>query len=270
MRNTMAKYALLFTLFLSVIGFSVQAQNIERGVAYRTTGDAYALQQCRVDISYASTAEPLLPVIVWFHGGGLTSGGREIPKALIGDKYVVVAVSYRLSPTVSVEDIIDDAAAAVSWTFENISKYGGDTTKIYIAGHSAGGYLVEMIGLDRSYLAKYGHSADSLAAIIPFSGQAITHFEQRRAMGMSPYQPLIDTLAPLYHVRGDAPPILLITGDREQELYGRYEETAYFWRMLRLAGHKDVELLELDGFDHGDMANPAFDLLKKYIDKRER
>ena len=39
-------------------------------------------------------------------------------------------------------------------------------------------------------------------------------------------QPLLDEMAPLYHVRDDAPPLLLITGDRELEMLGRYEENA--------------------------------------------
>jgi hypothetical protein len=72
-------------------------------------------------------------------------------------------------------------------------------------------------------------------------------------------------MAPLYHVRRDAPPVLLITGDRERELLGRYEETAYFWRMLKVAGHTDVQLIELKGYDHGGMAEPAFPHLIDFV-----
>ena len=59
-----------------------------------------------------------------------------------------------------------------------------------------------------------------------FSGQVITHFETRRAQGIQPLQPTIDSTAPLFHVRRDCPPMLILSGDREKELYGRYEETA--------------------------------------------
>ena len=69
-------------------------------------------------------------------------------------------------------------------------------------------------------------------------------------------QPLVDEYAPLYHVRPEAAPILLITGDRELEMLGRYEENAYFMRMLRVVGHKDVTLFELQGYGH-DMVQPA-------------
>ena len=59
--------------------------------------------------------------------------------------------------------------------------------------------------------------------------------------------------------------MLLITGDREMELYGRYEENAYLLRMMKLAGHKRTTLYELQGFDHGGMAEPAFSLLLKEV-----
>ncbi|MNF12963.1 hypothetical protein D3C80_2146400 [compost metagenome] len=54
--------------------------------------------------------------------------------------------------------------------------------------------------------------------------------------------------------------MLLITGDRELEILGRYEENAYLMRMMKVAGHKDTRLFELDGYNHG-MTEPAFPLL---------
>lgn len=59
--------------------------------------------------------------------------------------------------------------------------------------------------------------------------------------------------------------MMLITGDRELELYGRYEENAYLNRMMQLVGHKKTSLYELDGFDHGGMPEPAFPLLLRLI-----
>lgn len=243
--------------------------HFDRDIVYRDTDDAYARQMCRIDVAAPAGAAGV-PVIVWFHGGGLTGGHREVPAELLRSGCVVMGVGYRLSPGVAVPEIIDDTAAAVAWAFDHAAGYGGDPSKIYLAGHSAGGYLVDMVGLNRANLARYGRCADSLAAVVPFSGQTITHFEHRRTLGMEPLQPLVDSLAPLYYVRGDAPPMLLLSGDRELELFGRYEETAYFWRMLKLSGHPDVTLYELDGFDHGTMCRPGFELLMRYIQEREQ
>jgi hypothetical protein len=59
----------------------------------------------------------------------------------------------------------------------------------------------------------------------------------RAERGIEGTRPVVDDLAPLYHVRKDAPPLLLITGDRELEMLGRYEENAYLMRMMKVVGH---------------------------------
>ena len=100
---------------------------------------------------------------------------------------------------------------------------------------------------------------------VAFSAQAITHFTIRKERGMADTQPLIDAFAPLFHVRADAPPLVLFTGDREMEMLGRYEENAYWARMMQLTGHKKTQLFELDGYGHGDMPKPSFYLMLKEI-----
>ena len=141
----------------------------------------------------------------------------------------------------------------------------GDRRKIFVSGHSAGGYLTNMVGLDKKWLTKYRIDADAIAALIPFSGHAISHFAYRQAKGMKDTQPSIDEFAPLFYVRPDAPPLIIVSGDREMEMLGRYEENAYFWRMMKVAGHKNTYIYELDGYDHGSMAAPAFHILKNHV-----
>ncbi len=68
-------------------------------------------------------------------------------------------------------------------------------------------------------------------------------------------------------MRADAPPLLLITGDREKEMLGRYEENAYMMRMMKVSGHKDTTILELKGYGHG-ITKPAFPILLKEIQRR--
>ncbi|MGM9753693.1 MAG: alpha/beta hydrolase [Candidatus Cryptobacteroides sp.] len=235
-----------------------------KDILYKADNDEYSEKMCRLDLAYEEGGQNR-PVIIWFHGGGLTSGSRNVPQTLMRDGAVIVGVGYRFVSEVELSEVVDDAAASVKWVLDNIEQYGGDISKIYLAGHSAGGYLVDMLGLDKHYLAKYGIDADSMAAIVPYSGQVITHFAQRKKSGIPELTPVIDNFAPLYHVRGDSAPFLIISGDREMELFGRYEETAYFARMLRLNGHRDVTFFELEGFDHGDMVEPGHLILLKYI-----
>ena len=222
--------------------------------------------RCLLDL-YVPQGIKDFPTVVWFHGGGLKNGERFIPQELKNQGLAVVAAGYRLSPKSKCPAYIEDAASAVAWTFANIEKYGGSKKKIFVSGHSAGGYLASMLGLDKRWLNAQGVDANQIAGLIPYSGQCITHFTIREERGIRETQPIIDEMAPLFHVRNDAPPILIITGDRDQELLGRYEESAYFWRMLKLVGHPSVEIDELQGFDHGTMQKPGHELLLNFIRK---
>jgi acetyl esterase/lipase len=260
----------LILLALLLISFSAFSQQYtqKNNIAYRAgTQDAYMKERCVLDVYYPENAVNA-PVIVWFHGGGITGGNKDIPKELKNQQMIIIAANYRLSPKATAPAYIEDAAAAVAWVFAHAREYGGDTNRIYVSGHSAGGYLAEMIGLDKHYLAKYNIDANRIAALFPFSGQAITHFTVRKEQGIADIQPTIDKYAPLFHVRADAPPLYLYTGDREKEMLGRYEENAYLARMMKLAGHKKTFLYELDGYGHGDMPIGAFHLMLESIKGR--
>ena len=238
----------------------------ESDIPYRT-GDGlskYEKERCRLDVYHPADRQDFATV-VWFHGGGLTGGNRSVPEGLQKQGIAIVAANYRLSPQVKAPAYIEDAAAAVAWTFKNIERFGGNPDKIYVSGHSAGGYLTSMVGLDKKWLAAHDIDANRIAGLIPYSGQCITHFTIRAERGISDKQPVVDEYAPMFHVRKDAPPLLLITGDREMELLGRYEETAYLWRMMKIVGHTKTELRELEGFGHGDMAEPAHHLLLRHV-----
>ncbi len=254
---------LVFVALICVCSISTFAQGYQRekDIVYRP-----GVKMCNLDVAFPEIKGENLPVVVWFHGGGLTKGKKAIPEELLKDNKIVVGVEYRLYPEVSVAQIIDDAALAVSWVFNHISEYGGSEQKIVLSGHSAGGYLVTMLALDKKYLATYEIDADKVAAVVPYSGQMITHFTERASRGIDALTPVIDDLAPIAHLRADAPPMVIITGDREMELYGRYEENAYFVRMMKLHGHKDVTLYELQGFGHS-MRQPGHCILNKYMER---
>ncbi len=226
--------------------------------------DKYMQEMCVIDLYYPTNIENF-QTIVWFHGGGLTGGKREIPEYLKNKGVAVVGVEYRLSPNVKSLECIKDAAAATSWVFKNIEKHGGNTSLIFVSGMSAGGYLTYMVGLDKKYLAAHDIDANKIAGLIPFSGHAITHFTVRNERGISEKRPIIDEMAPLFHVRVDAPPLLIITGDRLLEMLGRYEENAYMMRMMKVAGHKRVRIYELDGSNHGQMTYSALPLLLREV-----
>ncbi len=265
------KNILLIVLLLcfGFIGFAQESSyDTELNIQYydeaKNKTDNYISDRCVLDIYYPKDIKNFA-TIVWFHGGGLVAGEKWIPEVLKEKGFAIVAVNYRFYPKVKTPKYIEDAAAAVAWTFNNIESYGGDNSLIFVSGSSAGGYLTMMVGMDKRWLNNHNIDANKIAGLIPFSGHTITHFTVRKERGIDGTQPIIDDLAPLYHVRADAPPLLLLTGDRELEMLGRYEETAYMMRMMKVVGHKDTRHYEFDGHSHGTMSYPSFPILIKEV-----
>lgn len=162
--------------------------------------DDYQKSQCRLKISAPKDAKNL-PVFVWFHGGGLERGSleypaEETPSLMMDKKIVLVGIGYRLSPKVPFPVFIEDAAAAVAWTFKNIERYGGDPKKIFVGGHSAGGYLTGMVGLDPRWLASYDIDNKKIAGLVIHSGQVTTHFHIRKLLKypQEEYHPISGTI----------------------------------------------------------------------------
>ena len=109
------KKIILFFLLLSTV--SAQAQQsyvLEKNLHYYADSiskkDTYINSQCTLDLYYPKDAKNYA-TIIWFHGGGLTGGQKELPKQLMEKGYAVVGVEYRLSPKVTSPAYIEDAGA---------------------------------------------------------------------------------------------------------------------------------------------------------------
>ena len=114
------------------------------------------------------------PILVFIHGGGWTSGDRALYQPL-GNKLAMAGIgvaipSYRLMPGVKFPDQIDDAAAAVAWVSKNIGAKGGDLTRFFLSGHSAGGHLVSLLALHPEHLKRHEVDPKSISGVMALSG----------------------------------------------------------------------------------------------------
>lgn len=152
------------------------------------------------------------PVVVFFYGGGWTSGSkadyRFVGEALTARGYTVAIPDYRLYPQVRFPAFLEDAAAAVAW----LRRHGpaGDRP-VYLLGHSAGAYIAAMLTLDRQWLAAAGD--DVCRAVAATAGLAGPYdfLPLRSASLKAIFGPGPET-QPINRVDGTAPPMLLVTG----------------------------------------------------------
>ena len=129
----MIKYTIL-ALMLLPMNSQAQHQQYQQvnDIPYTASDDAYAQERCKLDVYYPTNQKDA-SVVVWFHGGGIEGGNKHIDEQLKNSGLVVVAANYRLLPKAHIDDILDDAAAAVAWAYKNIEKYGGSHRKIFVS-----------------------------------------------------------------------------------------------------------------------------------------
>jgi acetyl esterase/lipase len=129
--------------FHDKVGYT--APKIDRDLAY---GDH---ERHRLDVHTGDTEpggeEAGAPVLVFVHGGGFTGGDKHVPGGPMYDHvgawavrngWVGVTINYRLAPGHTWPSGAQDVAAAAAWVRGNIASYGGDPSRIVVAGHSAG------------------------------------------------------------------------------------------------------------------------------------
>ena len=125
-----------------------------------------------------------------------TALGNRFAKLGIG----VAIPSYRLMPKNPHPAQIEDTAAAFAWVYKNVAQYGGDASRIYIAGHSAGGHLVALLALDPAYLNKFDIPLSAIRGVAAISGV----YDVSKIAGF-----LSADASPIAHVHSKAPPFLI-------------------------------------------------------------
>jgi len=223
--------------------------------AEKVAGDVpFGAHGQQLDVWRSDKSDPGAPVIVFLHGGGWVKGSRGeygwAGRAYASRGFVVVVPDYRKVPQVRFPAFLEDGADAVRWTIDNIARFGGDPSRITLAGHSAGAHTVAMLALDPQWLAKAGAPGAVKAAVglsgpydfYPFTGRAV------EAMGQWPRP---QETQPISFARKDAPPMLLVTGTEDTTV--RPKNALNLAAKLKAVGAR-VELKEYAGQGHEDIA----------------
>jgi len=155
--------------------------------------------------------------------------------------------------------MVDEVAAAVSWTLENIDAYGGDPGRVVVAGHSAGGHLAGLAVMDPRFLAAYGHSSAEIRGLIGMSGVYDVQAEYDYWVERGTYPEVIVEVmggqesfapaSPLEYARPGLPPVLLIHGDRDETVPVSIT-TAFHAALLSAGADSDLDVYA--GLGHAD------------------
>lgn len=200
------------------------------------------------------------PVIVFLYGGNWDTGERAdyrfVGEALSAGGAITFIPDYRLVPEVHYPDFLNDCATAMTWVFDHAKDYGGDPSKIYIMGHSAGAYNAAMLALDPRWL---GPRRERLAGFIglagPYDFLPIGNPATQRAFNW-PNTPRESQ--PINYVSAKAPRTLLIAANSDN-LVDPVRNTMGLGNKLKAAG-VDTTIRRYDNVSHvtliGAMAGP--------------
>ena len=207
----------------------------------KTVGIAYGDDpRQKLDVYVPRHALPDAPVVVFFYGGSWNSGAREdynfVGEALASRGIVAVVADYRLYPQVRYPLFLQDAARAVAWTKAHIREFSGNPQRLYLMGHSSGGYNAAMLALDGDLLAAAGMSPKDLRGWIGLAGPYDFLPIENPAVRPVFFWPNSPPQSqPINHVSRDAPPALLIAAS-EDELVNPTRNTSGLAHKLRAAG----------------------------------
>jgi acetyl esterase/lipase len=208
----------------------------------------------RLDVHAPSRPVPGgAPVIVFWYGGGWVEGEREsyrfVGATLAAEGYVVVMPDYRLYPEVRFPAFIEDGALALGWVQQNIARYGGDPSRMFVMGHSAGAHMAALLALDPRWLAGVGGRPQWIRGLIGLSGPygLVADTPLLQAIFAAPHSPR--DWQPLAHASQAAPPTLLIHGVVDDIVL--IEHSDRLAAALRAAGAQ-VELRRYERGNHAD------------------
>ena len=242
--------------------------SVRRNVTFARVGG----RKLRLDVTLPTAPVPgggtRRPALMQIHGGGWVIGDKReqgIPllNHMAAQGWVGFNVNYRLCPGVSMADQVADLKRGLAWIREHADEYGIDPDFICVTGGSAGGHLTALMALEPD---------THYAAAVPFYGvydltpeSRFGHNPRVYSWFLEPYvvkafvadEPEVyRDLSPVHHVRADAPPFLVVHGDKD--VLAPVEDARVFVERLRAVSHEPVLYAEMQGAQH------AFEIFPSY------
>jgi arylformamidase len=172
---------------------------------------------------------------VFVHGGYWhrldKSDSSFIARAFQPSGVAVVVINYALIPTVDIDELVRQCRASIAWVHRHAASFGGDPSRIFVSGHSAGGHLAAML-MSTDWSAFAGLEPIRLSYL-------------NEVLKLTPESARL--CSPVHCPPQRSGPLLLAVGGLEGPEYHRQgEELAAVWRTRRLP----CQALDMPGHHH--------------------
>lgn len=222
----------------------------------------------KMDVTYPKTlGDKALPVTVYIHGGGWTSGdkgngaGTADMKELLARGYIVVSLDYRLAPKYKWPAQIVDVKCAIRHLRANAATYRLDPNRIGVWGGSAGGHLVSMLGVTDKRagfdVGEYIDQSSRVQSVVDLFGPsdlpamltASAFVVGKNVFGAtSRDDPILANASPVTYISSDDPPFLILQGDKDSTV--PMEQSQILYNKLQ-AGGVTATLVIVKNAEHG-------------------
>jgi acetyl esterase/lipase len=212
---------------------------------------------------YVPAGDGPFPIIVWIHGGGWHSLGKQPHGLWFASEFgphgfAVASIAYRLTPDAPFPAQIEDCHLALDWLREHAAEHALDTQLIGVVGHSAGAHLCALVATGGIV-----PSSKPVQAAVCWSPPCdmdrdrgawpkdtfIWNPEGKFSQTFFPskaYEPQLARYAsPVTHAHASMPPILIIHGDKDPIV--PLGQAVRFAEQLRTLGVNVTHRTEIDG-----------------------
>ena len=215
----MARYVSIVSFLLLAGSLAAALTPTQDSVVYGEAGG----EKLTMDY-YAPSGPGPHPIVIIIHGGGFVGGtSKNGSEAYCADflapaGYSVLSINYRLAPKYPYPAMVEDVVRAIRLIRFHAPDFNGDPHKIALVGGSAGGYLSNMVGLLNAPGARV-QAVVTLFGPSDFRGKPMNenvHALLDEFVRQKGEQAALAGASPITHVTKDAPPFLLIHGDKDQ------------------------------------------------------
>jgi len=217
---------------------------------------------CQVDVPYGPTEAEVInifpaervgsPIVYFIHGGYWRSSSQKdvdlYAESLVPAGCAYVTVNYLLAPDASIDEIVRQCRAGLTWVFKNANSFNGDPNNIHVVGRSAGGHLTGMMLAD-GWRKEYGLPDNLIKGACVLSG--LFDLEPVRLSNANDWARLDKESAfrnsPIHHIPKIPCPIIVGWGENETDEFKRQSD---IYRIAWLSRGWPCQSMEFSGKHH--------------------